>query len=98
MIHLKLASIGDLELQHMASTIGRQESTMEPNPAHRNLRQPPNDWCVLISMKSDHLRAEERVEKGTYNHGGPSEFVQATNLAQLMEKLSLGGDFTWTNN
>lgn len=39
------------------------------------------------------------MRNGIYNHGGgPSEFIQAINLAHLLEMLSMGGEFTWSNN
>lgn len=55
-------------------------------------------WIVLGDFNE--IRApEERIDTGTYNHGGPAEFIQATTrLAHLLEMPSVGGDFTWTNN
>lgn len=41
---------------------------------------------------------EERVNRGISNHGGPSEFISKTNIAEIIEMPSIEGDFTWTNN
>lgn len=53
------------------------------------------DLPWLVCWDFNEIRSpEERVGKGIYNHGDPAEFIQATNLAQIMEMPSTLGDFT----
>lgn len=41
---------------------------------------------------------KERMWQQVYDHGGPSEFIDATNPANIMELPSIGGNFTQLNN
>lgn len=55
-------------------------------------------WVALGNF-NEATYLEEGISQRIYNdnHGGPSEFPQATLSLQLIELPSVGGEFTWNN-
>lgn len=51
-----------------------------------------NGCCWMVFGAFIDVRAfEDRQFQGVYSHGGPSEYIQATDQTQVMEFSSIGG-------
>lgn len=98
LMHMNLTNAMDLELYYYPHVYGK--NSREDRRSLWDLFQligPIQTSPWLIGGDLNEIRSpEERSGLVVYNHGGPAEFIE--NMVQLLDLLSIGGDFTWTNN